>query len=112
MMRLFILKINYCAGVELDKAETEMNTYLTKSKEHNGYDMELVKSIELAQKAWTNYANAHCDAIYTQWREGSISGLMSLSCKTKVTKQRTHEIWANFLTYMDSTPAVLPEPEL
>ncbi|TEW42685.1 lysozyme inhibitor LprI family protein [Psychromonas algicola] len=105
-------QINYCAGVELEKAEAEMNTYLTKSKEHNGHDMELIKSIEVAQKAWTNYANAHCDAIYTQWRGGTIRGLMSLSCKTKVTKQRTHEIWANFLTYMDSTPAVLPEPEL
>jgi len=105
-------QINYCAGIELEKAENEMNAYLAKSKEHNSHDLELIKSIDLAQKAWLLYANAHCDSVYTQWRDGTISGLMSLSCQTKVTKQRTHEIWANFLTYMDSTPPVLSEPEL
>jgi uncharacterized protein YecT (DUF1311 family) len=106
------LQVNYCAGAELKKAQYEMNEYLAKSKEHNNYDLELIKSINVAQKAWLLYADAHCDSIYTQWRDGTIRGVMSLSCKTKVTKQRTHEIWANFLTYMDSTPAVLPEPEL
>ena len=105
-------QINYCAGVELEKAELEMNAYLTKSKEHNEEDPELIKAIQVAQTAWENYASAHCDSIYTSWREGTIRGVMFLSCKTKVTKQRTHEIWSNFLTYMDSTPAVLPEPEL
>lgn len=105
-------QINYCAGVELEKAQHEMNAYLAKSKEHNNYDLELIKSINVAQNAWLLYANAHCDSIYTQWRGGTIRGVMSLSCKTKVTKQRTHEIWVNFLTYMDSTPAVLPEPDL
>ncbi len=106
------LQVNYCAGAELKKAQYEMNAYLAKSKEHNNYDLELIKSINVAQNAWLLYADAHCDSIYTQWRDGTIRGVMSLSCKTKVTKQRTHEIWANFLTYMDSTPAVLPEPEL
>ena len=105
-------QVNYCAGVELEKAQHEMNAYLVKSKEHNNGDLELIKSINVAQKAWLLYADAHCDSIYTQWRDGTIRGVMSLSCKTKVTKQRTHEIWANFLAYIDSTPAVLPEPEL
>ena len=104
--------INYCAGVELTKAELEMKTYLTKSKAHNHYDPELLESIDIAQKAWALYAKAHCDSIYTMWREGSIRGVMSLNCKTKVTTARTHEIWENFLTYMDSSPPVLPEPLL
>ena len=106
------IEINYCAGVELENSTLKMNTYLTKSKEHNSYDSELIKSIDVAQKAWSSYAEAHCDSIYTQWRDGTIRGVMHLSCKTKITKQRTYEIWANFLTYMDSTPPVLPEPEL
>ena len=106
------IDINYCAGVELRKAELEMSSYLTKSIEHNSYDPELIKSIDVAQKAWSLYAEAHCDSIYTMWREGTIRGVMHLNCKTKITKLRTHEIWINFLTYMDSTPPVLPEPEL
>lgn len=106
------IDINYCAGVDLRNSELEMATYLTKSKEHNSYDSELIKSIDIAQKSWSLYAEAHCDSIYTMWREGTIRGVMHLSCKTKITKLRTHEIWENFLTYMDSTPPVLPEPEL
>ncbi|WP_328600620.1 lysozyme inhibitor LprI family protein [Psychromonas sp. L1A2] len=106
------LDINYCAGVELKKAELEMTTYLAKSKEKNSDDKELITAIDKAQKAWEVYAEAHCDSIYTMWREGSIRGVMSLSCKTKLTKQRTYEIWSNFLTYMDSTPPVLPEPKV
>lgn len=103
--------INYCAGVELRKAEAVMATYLTKSKEHNSFDSELIKSIDIAQTSWALYAEAHCESIYTMWREGTIRGVMHLNCKTKITKLRSHEIWANFLTYMDSTPPVLPEPE-
>lgn len=105
-------QINYCAGVELEKVQLEMNTYLTKSKEHNNYDPELIQSISVAQKAWSLYAKAHCESIYTKWRDGTIRGVMFLNCKTKLTKQRTHEIWANFLTFMDSTSPVLPEPKL
>lgn len=106
------LDINYCAGVELEKAQSILNKYLNKSKEHNKGDPKLIKSIVSAQQAWLLYEKAHCDAIYTQWRGGTIRGVMFLSCKTKLTKQRTHEIWSNFLTYMDSTPPILPEPKL
>ncbi|MEL0659448.1 lysozyme inhibitor LprI family protein [Psychromonas arctica] len=106
------LDINYCAGVELSKAELEMTAYLAKSKERNSDDKELIAAIDNAQQAWGVYIEAHCSSIYTMWREGSIRGVMSLNCKTKLTKQRTHEIWSNFLTYMDSTPPVLPEPKV
>ncbi|MGY8869044.1 MAG: lysozyme inhibitor LprI family protein [Pseudomonadales bacterium] len=106
------IEINHCAGLVLESAENEMSIYLLKSKAHHHYDPELIKSIEAAQKTWSAYAQAHCDSIYTMWREGSIRGVMYLSCKTNITKQRTHDIWFNFLTYMDSTPPVLPEPEV
>ena len=53
------LDINYCAGVELKKAELEMTTYLAKSKEKNSDDKELITAIDKAQKAWEVYAEAH-----------------------------------------------------
>jgi len=104
------LDMNYCTGIEVEAAEVKMNTYLAKSIERNSEDTELIKSINAAQKVWGLYAEAHCDSIYTQWREGTIRGVMYLTCKKHLTQQRTHDIWSNFLTYMDSTPAVLPEP--
>lgn len=106
------IEINQCATIELDLAQQQMTHYFEKSLEHNNYDPELVESIKIAQIEWKKYFNAHCDSVYTQWREGSIRGIMGVSCKTKITKQRTHELWENFLTYMDSTPPVLPEPKL
>ena len=106
------IEINQCAAIELESAQAELDKYLAASFEHNAYDAELVASIKKAQESWQAYMSAHCNSVYTQWRDGSIRGLMALSCKTTLTKQRTHEVWANFLTYMDSTPPVLPEPKL
>ncbi|MEZ8358380.1 lysozyme inhibitor LprI family protein [Vibrio splendidus] len=106
------LEINHCAAIELETAQAELDKYLAASFEHNDYDAELVASIKKAQESWQAYMSAHCNSVYTQWRDGSIRGLMALSCKTTLTKQRTHEVWANFLTYMDSTPPVLSEPKL
>ncbi|NOH94374.1 DUF1311 domain-containing protein [Vibrio sp. AIC-3] len=104
------IEINHCAAIELESAQAELDKYLAASFEHNAYDAQLVASIKKAQESWQAYMTAHCDSAYTQWRDGSIRGVMALSCKTTLTKQRTHEVWANFLTYMDSTPPVLPEP--
>ncbi|MFV8460924.1 lysozyme inhibitor LprI family protein [Vibrio campbellii] len=106
------LEINHCAVLELEFAQVELEKHLAASFEHNAEDAELVGAIKGAQDSWQAYMTAYCDSIYTQWRDGSIRGLMALSCKTKLTKQRTHEVWENFLTYMDSTPPVLPEPKL
>lgn len=104
------LDINYCAGLEQEAAEQEMQRYLEKSLERHSDDTELVAAIKQAQEAWQAYANAHCDSIYTMWREGTIRGVLSISCKTKLIRKRTHELWSDFLTYMDSTEPVLPEP--
>ncbi|MEZ8757946.1 lysozyme inhibitor LprI family protein [Vibrio splendidus] len=106
------IEINQCAAIELETAQVELEQHLEASFEHNDYDAELVASIKKAQESWQAYMSAHCNSVYTQWRDGSIRGLMALSCKTTLTKQRTHEVWANFLTYMDSTPPVLPEPKI
>ncbi|QUX96126.1 hypothetical protein C0J08_12250 [Marinomonas sp. CT5] len=105
------LDINQCSAIKLKAANTEMLTYLEKSYQHHDDDPTLIKAIKVAQKDWQNYMESHCDSVYTQWRDGTIRGVMAISCKTKLTKQRTHEIWQNFLTYMDSTPPVLPEPK-
>ncbi|WP_447956241.1 lysozyme inhibitor LprI family protein [Vreelandella sp. EE7] len=106
------LETNRCAAIDLEAAEDVLTHYLETSVEYNEADPELVEAIQVAQKQWQAYAAAHCGAVYTQWREGSIRGVMGITCLTRLTKQRTHDIWQDFLTYMDSTPPVLPEPAL
>ncbi len=105
------IQINQCAAIKLETAQAQLVQYLKASLTHNANDPELVEAIKAAQKDWQAYMTAHCNAVYTQWREGTIRGVMAISCKTELTEQRTHELWQNFLTYMDSTPAVLPEPK-
>ena len=106
------MDINHCAYLELESAQAELLAYLEASFEHNSDDPELIDAIKLAQQNWEAYKTSHCTSIYTQWREGTIRSVMAISCETRLTQQRTHEIWLNFLTYMDSTEPVLPEPRV
>lgn len=102
------MDINHCAYLELESVQAELLTYLEASFAHNSDDPELIDAIKLAQQDWQAYKTSHCDSIYTQWREGTIRGVMAISCETRLTRQRAHEIW----TYMDSTEPVLPEPRV
>ena len=106
------LEINHCAGLELKAAQHEMSRYLDAVYAQQADDTELVTAIQTAQQAWAAYAQAHCDSVFTQWRDGTIRGVMAISCQTQLTQERTHTLWENFLTFMDNSEPVLPEPEL
>ena len=106
------IEINQCAKLELESAQDTLNQYYQASLERYQEDKELVSAIETSQADWQTYLESQCGAVFTQWRDGSIRGVVTLSCKTTLTKQRTHQLWQYFLTYMDSTPPILPEPEL
>lgn len=104
------MEINQCAQLELETAEAEMHRYLVAALNRNEADDALVESIQQAQELWEGYRQAHCDAVYTQWRVGTIRGVMSLSCKKQLTQARTHTLWESFLVTMEGE-SLLPEPE-
>lgn len=104
------LEIKDCAALTLTSAQDELSKYLTASVEHNKDDPKLVQAIDQAQQDWEVYMKAQCNAVYTQWRDGTIRNVMALDCKTQLTKERTHDIWMHFLTYTNNMPPVLPEP--
>lgn len=101
---------NRCAAIELAAAEVQMEHYLDASLKRHQHDSESVNAIQTAQHVWQQYATNHCDAVYSVWRDGTIRSVMALVCKTELTQQRTHTLWKDFLTYIDSTPPILPEP--
>jgi hypothetical protein len=37
---------------------------------------------------------------------------MALNCQIRLTRMRTYTIWLHWLTYMDSTPPLLPKPDI
>ncbi len=106
------LDINYCASQEGAVADKIMRRYLIASYSQYKHDPNTVKAIKTSQQTWKTYKNSNCDAVHTSWNTGSIRGLMSINCHTRMTKQRTYELWLNYLTFMDSTPPMLPEPLL
>ena len=103
--------VNHCTGLELESAERELQKYYKKSLEHRKGEPELVVAIKNSQKQWEKYLEAHCDSVFTQWKGGTVRHAMYLSCRTELTQQRTFILWNDFLTFMDSTPPVLPKPK-
>ncbi|PSU27831.1 hypothetical protein CTM97_19175 [Photobacterium phosphoreum] len=104
------LEINQCAADKFDAANQQLQVYLTKSIQQNSTDKALVDAIQTAQKQWLQYREAECNAVYTQWQQGTIRGVMTLSCKLALTQQRTLMVWENYLRPMDSSEAALPKP--
>ena len=105
------LAINQCMHKDLVAAEKVLGKYLAKSLELYSEDSVSVNSIKKGQEAWLSYREEHCGAVYDTWRDGTIRTAMGLGCKLELTHQRTIVLWKSFLTFVDSTPALLPEPK-
>jgi len=101
---------NRCEYMKVLEAEKVLQTYVNKSVERWSTEKDFDSHMKSSQETWLKYREAQCGAVYNLWITGTIRGLMSLQCKLDLTKKRTHDIWVAYLTYMDSTPAILPNP--
>lgn len=102
--------INQCASLELAAAETIMEDYLAASRARYSDDAVSLGAIDDAHTAWLAYRKAQCASVFDIWRDGTIRTLMALDCSIQMTRDRTHALWRSFLTYVDSTPPIRPEP--
>lgn len=101
---------NECAAIERDAAYDKMVQYFETSLKQFPGEQDLLREMKMAQRQWDSYMNTHCNSVYTLWSGGSIRTQMALACETRLIKVRTHELWSEFLTYIDSTQPVLPKP--
>jgi uncharacterized protein YecT (DUF1311 family) len=108
---LTTIEINVCAGKTLEIAGTELETYISTAEEKYASERNVIEALQKSQLAWINYRKSYCDAIYEMWSGGTIRGFMFSRCMLQLTKECTHNIWSDYLTYMDSTPPLLPEPK-
>jgi uncharacterized protein YecT (DUF1311 family) len=106
------IEINVCAKKEADRAYLTMENYLDKAKERYSSEKAVIDSLNKSQEAWLAYRKVHCDAVFEQWSGGTIRGAMFAGCMLRLTKLRTHVIWQDYLTYMDTTEPLLPEPKI
>jgi uncharacterized protein YecT (DUF1311 family) len=106
------IEINACKSIEVGYAKARLADYLKASLDRYEDEPKVVARIKASQKRWVAYRDDHCGAIYQLWIGGSIRGVMHGQCILELTQARTHELWRAYLTYMDSTPPLLPKPEL
>jgi len=113
-------QINQCFAGRLTRAEANLSRYLTASRERLQREAGAAgdttaaaavrREFDAAEHAWSAYREAECGAVYDYWSGGSIRTVESLNCRIGLTRLHTHTIWQLWLTYMDSTPPLLPEP--
>ncbi|HZW16212.1 MAG TPA: lysozyme inhibitor LprI family protein [Brevundimonas sp.] len=115
-------EIKMCAAEDM-VAETErMERYLEAARiraseldEHSveyGPRTRQAAWLSESQQAWETYAERRCDGVKEATSGGTMGSLGWMGCITEATRQRTHDIWSDYLTYWDTTPPVLPEPVL
>ena len=102
---------NTCLAQQLAVATKQMDQYIAKAKARFADQPKVIASIEHSQQNWLLYRQSHCDSVYAIWSDGTIRGTMFGECMLKLTKQRTYQVWVDYLTYIDNTPPLLPEPK-
>lgn len=104
-------EVDICIALEAEAEQEILEKYLNAARQRFPDNETWIATFNQAQKAWISYRDAYCDSIYEYWIEGSIRGAQYNLCLKKLTKLRVHVIWEDYLTYPDSTPPILPEPQ-
>jgi len=107
-------EIDACLAGRFDEADAELNHYYQAAIKRLREEREFASEQMLvrAERSWVAYRTSECGAVYENWIGGSIRGSMALNCQIRLTRMRTYTIWLHWLTYIDSTPPILPRPNI
>jgi len=99
-----------CMSDEINKADKKLADYLQAAKARIERENEVQLRLNAAQDAWVQYRKVHCGDVYTYWSQGTTRYRQSAQCQIDLSRERTHDIWAAYLTFFGTTPPLLPEP--
>jgi uncharacterized protein YecT (DUF1311 family) len=107
-------EVDACLASRFDEADAELNRYYQAAIKRLREERETASEQMLvrAERSWVAYRTSECGAVYENWIGGSIRGSMALNCQIRLTRMRTYTIWLHWLTYIDSTPPILPRPNI
>lgn len=105
------LEINDCYGEMMMAADMRRAEYLAAAVTRLAGREAVQEDLRAADRAFATYRDAACGAVYEKWREGTIRVVQSLTCQIRLTDSHVHAMWQDWLTYPDSTPPDLPEPQ-
>ena len=110
------LEINACLATQAQAVEADLNRYYSAAvkrlRAEKGTGAKALPKLVQAERSWLAYRDAECGAVETWWEEGTIRASMALTCRMSLTRLRIFSIWRDWLTYEDSTPPILPRPDL
>ena len=105
---------NACFDARLKTSERILNRYfqvaLKRARKDSGG--KTAKGLIQAERSWVAYRDAECASVFDYWRGGTIRVAMERDCRIRLNRLRTYAIWSDWLTYPDSTPPLLPRPDV
>lgn len=106
-------EVEQCLADDLARADAELNRYYAAAVKRltNERQPVVLAKLRASERVWVQHRDADCDAVWEYWKEGTIRGTFSTECRLRLTRDRTMAIWRNWLTYVDSSPPLLSEPE-
>jgi uncharacterized protein YecT (DUF1311 family) len=100
-----------CLHVEASNAEAAMKQYLDASRKKHAANKARVAQIESSQEQWLKFGSGRCITGNLLPRDEDKHLAQLLHCLTRITRERTHQIWDSFLRDADGAPPHMPEPE-
>lgn len=109
------VEVNACLEARFRDSDAVLNRYYLAALKRVGGDDDHGKTRQefiQAERAWMAYRDSECGSIFNHWKGGTIRLSVEIECDIRLTHLRTFAIWRNWLTYPDSTPPLLPRPDL
>ncbi|MEW9273044.1 lysozyme inhibitor LprI family protein [Gluconobacter oxydans] len=106
-------EIQSCFSSRLAQAEAQLKRYTEaalRRMQGPGITARAQADFRKGESAWRAFREAECKAVAGRWSDGTIRTSMELSCRLKLTEERTYELWQNWLTAPDRATPILPEP--
>ncbi|MCL1500597.1 DUF1311 domain-containing protein [Xanthomonas nasturtii] len=102
---------NACWVKEVAIAQARLDDYLGVARERAVTTLGVAAdAFDNAQTAWANYAALQCGNVRQRWGTASVAAAKAASCMVDLNDQRAHDLWKAYLTYVDRTPSIKPEP--
>jgi uncharacterized protein YecT (DUF1311 family) len=101
-----------CLAQAVDAADAALARYLqaatARASDQQGKPIDLAPG----QQAWQAYRRQHCADVLALWTPATHGQRAEALCQIALARQRSYDLWAAYLTHVDSTPPVLPAPVL
>jgi uncharacterized protein YecT (DUF1311 family) len=112
-----------CLGRLVRRADQDLERYLERAlrrlnAERNrqtgayavGASAAAASELAASQQDWRRFRDRYCQAVWSSWSGGTIRGPKLLECRLTLARERQRRLWADFLSFPDGTPPLLPEP--